>query len=416
MNILLISKIAYQTLSKHKTRTALTTLGVVIGIASVVMVFATGSSVRSFITDQVNMFGNDIVQVEVKVPNVNKTSSQNAMSMAQGVTITTLKIEDAQALAKLPIVKNLTYGLTGQEVLQWQNKVKSALIFGVNDDFADVYKIEMSEGSFYTDQQGEGMSRVVVIGSKLKEKLFGTQSAVGETVRIRQQNYRVVGVTKEKGYSFMDLDSMAYIPVKTLQKQILGVDYINFITTKVASVEQIDQAVADITAILKVRHDFLEDNPDRFDFAVNTTQEAMTMISSVLQGLTILLLVIAGISLLVGGIGIMNIMYVSVMERTYEIGLRKAVGATPLQIKKQFLIEAALITFGGAIIGIGLGSLLALLISVVATMLGYSWPFSVPLYGIITAVTVSVSIGLLFGWYPAQKAAKLDPITALHKA
>lgn len=416
MNIFLISKIAYQTLNKHKTRTALTTLGVVIGIASVVMVFATGSSVRSFITDQVNMFGNDIVQVEVKVPNVNKSSSQNAMSMAQGVTITTLKIEDAQALAKLPIVKNLTYGLTGQEVLQWQNKVKSALIFGVNDDFADVYKIEMGEGSFYTDQQGEGMSRVVVLGSKLKEKLFGTQSAVGETVRIRQQNYRVVGVTKEKGYSFMDLDSMAYIPVKTLQKQILGVDYINFITTKVASVEQIDQAVADITAILKVRHDFLEDNPDRFDFAVNTTQEAMTMISSVLQGLTILLLVIAGISLLVGGIGIMNIMYVSVMERTYEIGLRKAVGATPLQIKKQFLIEAALITFGGAIIGIGLGSLLALLISIVATMLGYSWPFSVPLYGIITAVTVSVSIGLLFGWYPAQKAAKLDPITALHKA
>jgi len=390
-------------------------LGVVIGIASVVMVFATGASVRSFITDQIDVFGNDIVQIEVKVPNTNKTSSENAMSMAQGVTITTLKIDDALALSKLSTIKNLTYGLTGQEVFQWQSKVKSALIFGVNDNFAEVYKIEISEGSFYSDQQGEGISRVVVLGSKLKDKLFGTQNAVGETIRIRNQSYRVIGVTKEKGYSLMDLDSMAYIPIKALQKQMLGVDHINFITAQVSDVSKIDQAVADITAILKVRHDFIEDNPDRFDFAVSTTQEAMTMISSVLQGLTILLLLIASISLLVGGIGIMNIMYVSVMERTYEIGLRKAVGATPTQIKQQFLIEAALITFGGAIIGIVLGSLMALLISVVATALGYSWPFSVPLYGIITAVTVSVSIGVLFGWYPAQKAAKLDPITALHK-
>lgn len=416
MKIIFPLQIAFIALSKHKVRTALTVLGMVIGIGAVIMVMAAGEGIKNYVTDQISSFGTNIIEVEIKTPNVGKTSVQNATSMAQGITITTLTMEDAKALANVSYVDKVNVGLIGQEVFNFEGNTKTALIFGTDQNFLDVYNMKIANGYFIDEEQVNSQARVVVLGIKIKEKLFGDEDAVGKNVKIRNKNFRVLGVLEEKGIYFgMDMDSIAMIPVTTIQKQLMGVDHVSYIMSWLKDDSYIDRGIDEFTDILRVRHNIDEVNPDKYDFSVTSMQEAMSMMDSILGGISLLLIAIASISLLVGGIGIMNIMYVSVSERTYEIGLRKAVGATRKNIMNQFLIEAGMITFGGAIVGVGIGALLAWLTAIIAQSQGIEWRFSLPPESILISVGVAVAIGLVFGIYPAREAAKLDPIEALRQ-
>lgn len=390
----------------------MTILGVVIGITSVVIVMSAGQGMKQLIVGQLETFGSDFIEVEVKVPNTSKTSTDNAMSMAMGVTITTLKLSDLDALLKLPNIANGYGGLMGQEPISYGGQMKRAMIWGNTASFDEVDQGEVEFGRFYTDEEDKSLARVAVLGSKMKERFFGDDDAIGKNVKIGKHTFKVIGVMKSRGaVMFMDMDNMVFMPVRTLQKLVMGVDYVSFIFTKMADPSQEAVTIDNITNLMRERHDITDPNKD--DFAVTGMSEGMAMMDTVVGGITLLLVALAGISLLVGGVGIMNIMYVSVTERTYEIGLRKAVGATGHNILWQFLGEAIVITFWGGVIGVLLGLAATYGLAQLPVLKNMGWEFTVSWSGIIIACVFSIVIGLIFGIYPAKRAASLDPIDAL---
>jgi putative ABC transport system permease protein len=413
--IIQLFQIANQSLWRHKLRAVLTILGITVGIVVVIVVLSAGSAIEGFITGQVTMFGTDWVEVEIKVPSAGKTSLENAGGLAQGITITTLILEDAEEFAKHPNVGDYYAGGVAQNVLTYQDKNKLSMIFGVSSGFINVDPSEIAEGRFYTEAEDKGLSRVVVLGIGLKEALFDDQDAIGKMIKIKKQNFKVIGIMEERGAAgIFSMDDVAFIPLRTNQKRLLGIDYISFMIGQLKDQSLAQQTADDITLLMRDLHNI--DNPDRDDFAVTTAAEALDILSGVTGAIKILLFAIAMISLLVGGIGIMNVMYVSVVERTFEIGLRKALGAKYSHILNQFITEAVLITFVGGIVGIILGLSLSYLISYIATsLLGFDWVFSFTLFDLGLAVGMSVGVGLIAGLYPARQAASLDPITAMRK-
>ncbi len=412
MNLLSPLKIAYRALKAHKVRSALTVLGLLIGVTSIIIVMNMGQGIKGYILKSVEIFGSDFIQVEVKVPSTAKNSSSNATNMAQGVTITTMKLEDAEAVGKLPNVKGFYAGQMGQAIMSKNENSKTAMLWGVSASFFDLSKLNIAEGRAYTSDEEKSEAKVVVIGQTLKEKLFGDNDALGQSVKVGNKNFRVIGIMEKQGAgSFYDMDSIVYLPLRTLQKQIMGVDYIMYFTVYMKDKNLAAETAANIEDTLRLRHNITDPNKD--DFGVTTTDEAMGMINTVTGGITLLLAAIAGISLLVGGVGIMNIMYVSVLERTYEIGLRKSVGATSKNILWQFLWEAIFLTFLGGLVGVILGTLFSYAAFAVAKNFGFDWGFNFSWTGLILGVTFSVATGLIFGVYPAKKAASLSPVEAL---
>ncbi|KKR08503.1 MAG: hypothetical protein UT32_C0001G0023 [Parcubacteria group bacterium GW2011_GWC2_39_14] len=405
-------KIAQNALNKNKGRTLLTILGIAIGITAVISVLSIGQAIKQFIVGEVQAFGTDYIQVEVKTPQTSHTSSENSFSMVGGSVITTLKLTDAEAIAKLPNVKNYYAAVMGQEILSYENEFKKANLFGCGAGFIDIDTSEVEFGRFFTNEEDRTLSKVVVLGSKLKNNLFGDSPAVGESIKIGSEKFQVIGILKEKGASFaLDMDGMAFIPVQTIQKRLLGIDYVSFILAQVYDTSLSSSTAEDITLTLRERHKITD--PDKDDFAITTMEQAMDMLGTIIYGIQILLLALGSISLIVGGVGIMNIMYVSVTERTPEIGLRKSLGAKNKNILWQFLAESVIVTSIGGLVGIVLGVLLSYLVSVIAQLLGYNWDFSVSWKGILAAVFMSVFVGLVFGLYPAQQAAHKNPIDAL---
>ncbi len=397
-------------LKKSKARTFLTILGVVIGITSVSVIVSAGDSMEELITGQVASFGSDLIQTEVRVP----SSGGGLTSQAQGVEITTMTLGDKEAIEDLPYIKQAYAVLTGQELLAWQGNISKALIYAATAEFIDIDASEIDQGRFYTEEEDDSLTRVIVLGSGVKEDLFGASDAVGENVKINKTNYKVIGTMKPRGaVFFFDMDDMVYIPVQTTQKLISGVDYVAAITAQMVDPEQEEEAVAAIIALMRERHDIT--NPDRDDFETMSMAEAQELMSSILGGVTLLLIALAGVSLIVGGVGIMNIMYATVAERTFEIGLRKAVGSTKADIMKQFLMESLVITFLGGVGGILLGLLITYLVSLAANISGFEWAFTWSISGVILSLGFSMAIGLIFGLYPAKKAANLNPITALRR-
>jgi ABC-type antimicrobial peptide transport system permease subunit len=264
----------------------------------------------------------------------------------------------------------------------------------------------------FTKDEDDSLSQVVVLGATVKDKLFGDDTAAGKTVYIKGKPFKVVGVAAKRGAAFfMDMDNLVIVPVKTMQKRIMGIDYVMAIIAKMKDMNQADATVADLTALLRERHDITDPNKD--DFEVQTMRKAMDMLATIVNGITFLLVALVCISLVVGGVGIMNIMYVSVTERVFEIGLRKAVGAKAHDILMQFLFEAVIITVLGGLVGIVFGAILALIIYLIAISYNFVWVYAIPISSILLSVGFSAFVGLLFGIYPAKKAAGLDPITAL---
>lgn len=408
-------KLAIKNLRHNKGRTVLTLFGIVIGIMSVIVVMSSGQGVKEYILGQFSTYGNNLIQVETKVPAVSKTSSANAMQQAQGVQITTLKISDGDALKKIPNVTGFAAGTIGQEIVSRMGQNKQTMIYGVGADWSLIDRaMKVAEGTFYTQAEDVSLAQVVVIGPDIKDALFGNDDAIGKDIKIKGMNFRVIGVLEKRGVAtFLNYDELVWMPVQTLEKKILGIDYARFISVQVKDVSMIDVTAADITDTMRRLHNIK--NPDQDDFSVSTMQEAISMIDTVFGTINILLLALTSISLIVGGVGIMNVMYVAVVERTPEIGLRKALGARNTDILRQFLFEAVVLTLLGGMVGIILGFLLTVAFSLLFSALGFALSLSLSPGAIVVAVGFSMTTGIIFGFYPAWKASKLSPMEALRR-
>jgi ABC-type antimicrobial peptide transport system permease subunit len=413
---LLISiKLAFKNLRSNLGRTILTLVGVVIGVIAVILVSSLGQGVKGFILGQVGAFGTDLIQVEVKVPATGKASTQNAVCQATGIQITTMTIADAKEVAKLPNIAAYAPGTMTQELASYQNTNKRVFLFGVGSQYNQIdQNTKLTEGAFFSQSDDESLAQVAVIGSNIRDTFFGDDDPLGKNIRINNQNYKVVGLAGERGaVAGFNYDDLIYIPVQTMQKKILGINYVRFIMVKVQNEKIIDETAADLTAEMRRLHKITDSNKD--DFGVTSIKEAQATIENVFKTINILLLALTSISLVVGGVGIMNVMYVAVAERTFEIGLRKAVGAKAKNILRQFLWEAIFITFFGGIVGIILGYLLLIVLSYAATSFGFPINFGLSTNAISLAVGFSVATGVIFGYYPARAASRLSPMEALRK-
>jgi len=405
-------KIALKTLARHKMRTFLTILGVVVGISAVIIIFSAGESVKAYFLSQLDVFGSNWIEIEIKVPSTGHVSTENAMGQAQGISITTLKNSDVEAVSKLPNIKDVYGGVTGQELVSYQEINKRILLFGAGASVAKIDKSNLEAGRWYTPEEEKSLANVVVLGWEVKDDLFGDSDPLGKDIKIKNSKFKVIGVIEKKGATMgMNMDTFIFVPLETLQKKIMGIDHIMFMIAEPIDVNKSDETAAAMTDLIRQRHDITDPNKD--DFAVITMKETQDIINNVFSGVTLLLTALVALSLIVGGVGIINIMYVSVTERTYEIGLRKALGATQSNILWQFLWEAIFITFLGGILGIIFGIGVLNIISIVAASLSFEWPLVIPLKAIILACSFSITFGIIFGYYPARRAAALNPIDAL---
>ncbi|MFA6106425.1 MAG: ABC transporter permease [Patescibacteria group bacterium] len=411
-------KIASKALRANKGRTALAILGIVIGIASVIIVFSAGEGIRRLVVGQVEAFGTNIIETELRVPKKTATGrasdTEQGMAQAQGVQVTTLKIADMDDIDKLPNVARSYAGILGQEQVSYANELKKSFLFGTSASYIDIDQSEIGAGRFFTDAEDRSLMEVAVLGAKIKEKLFGDSDPLGQSIRIRKQKFRVIGVMEERGaMAFMNFDDYVYVPIRTLQKKVMGIDHVMYMIHELNDVNLADETAEQIRLIVRENHNITD--PDRDDFAVITMAEMMKILDTVTGALTLLLLAIVAISLVVGGVGVMNIMYVMVSERTPEIGLRKSIGAKYKDIMAQFLFESILITLTGAVIGIVFGIIVSWFISLLASNFGLAWEFAVPIRAYPVAIGFSLLFGLAFGLYPARKAARLDPVEALRR-
>jgi len=402
-------------------RTALTVLGIVIGIASVIIVFSAGHGIEGLILGQVETFGTNVIQTEIKMPTNSKGSSnmsaEGSTNLVQGAQITSLTLDDMADVKKLPNIKDAYAGVMSQEQVGYKNELEKAFIFGTSASYINIDKSEISVGRFFSEEEDKSLAQVVVLGSKMKEKLFGDSEAIGKMIKIRKLKFRVIGIMKERGAVMtMDFDDYIYVPVRTLQKRVMGIDNLMYFLSEVKDMKYADETAAEMRYILRDNHNITVDNENDFykdDFRVATMVEMMDLLDTITGALTLLLLAIVAISLVVGGVGILNIMYVVVSERTAEIGLRKAVGARYRDIMWQFLIESLMITLAGGIVGIFAGVLISYLIALGAGYSGLDWHFAVPFRSYVVAIGFSAFFGLAFGLYPARKAARLEPVEAL---
>lgn len=407
--------LALRTMISNKARTALTVLGIVIGIASVIVVYSAGEGIYSLVLGQVESFGTDIIQTEVKVPNAkrgNAGQSESSNAIVQGVQVTSLTLDDMDAVSQSKNVKAAYGSMFSQEQVAYGNELRRALVYGVSASFIEIDSSKISRGRFYTEADDRSLAQVAVLGQKMAEKLFGDADPIGQYIQIRREKFEVIGVMAPRGaVMFIDFDDFVYLPIRTLQKRLMGVDYVTMLVHQLVDKNLADDTAAEATYIIRNNHDITDEARD--DFRTSTMTEALDTLKTVTGAITLLLLAIVVVSLVVGGVGIMNIMYVIVSERTAEIGLRKAVGATYNQIMQQFLLESILITLIGGIAGTLIGVALSWLIAVGATAYGLAWQFIIPFKAFVVAFLFSVIFGVVFGLYPARRAAKLDPIEAL---
>lgn len=408
-------KQSIKALRANPARTVLTTLGIVIGISTVILVLSAGAGFRSLINAEVGALGTNTVFIQTRVPPTTKnraaTGGGSAASAFSGVVITTFTQRDLDDIKKINNVSG-DYGMvTGQAVASYGDEDKSVLYYGASAARFSIDQHTLQEGRFYTQGEDDGAAQVVILGSSLATDLFNQTNPLGQLVRIGTLNFQVIGVYTPQGSIGGPADDSAYMPLGTAQKKMLGINYITIGVVQLENPNLEDATAAEITAVMQQNHNITD--PAKDDFTVQTQAQALSTFNVIFNGITILLIAIAAISLVVGGVGIMNIMYVVVTERTAEIGLKKALGAKNSDILSEFLIESILVTILGGIIGIAFGALLGWLVSLIATASGLNWTFSVPPYAIIIAVGVSAVIGIGFGVLPARSAAKLDPIEAL---
>ncbi len=396
-------------LGANKVRSFLTMLGIVIGIMSVIVVLSVGAGAQSLILNQIKSVGSDLIGV---LPG--KSDDNGPPASVYGSVITTLKYQDVQKLAdgENPHIVAASVYVKGVDTVSHEDTNVDTTFVGTNADYTTVESTSVEQGRFFDKSEEQTMARVAVLGYGVAKDLFGDVNPVGKRIKIKKISFRVIGVMKERGVSgFENQDDQLFIPISTAQKVMLGIDYLSFIRLKVDNADNLDEVVDYTTTRLRELHNI--DDPEKDDFSVRSMAQGIETFTSITNALTIFLTFIAAIALLVGGIGIMNIMLAAVEERTREIGLRKAIGAKNRYIISQFLVETVFITFLGGIIGIALGILISFSVAKVAQYLGYDWNLVVSIPSIFLATFVSIAIGLIFGLVPARRAAHLNPIEAL---
>lgn len=403
MNTTNLLKIALRALANNKLRGFLTMLGIIIGVASVITMLAIGQGSKRSIQAQISEMGSNMIMIQ---PGADMRGGvrQDASAME------TLKLQDYEDIVNETRYVSATspsVNSSGQAIYGANNAPTT--VYGISPDYMEIRRYEVEDGDMFSDQDVQTAAKVCVIGKTVVDNLSpGGENPVGRVIRFQKLPFRVVGVLKSKGYNSMgmDQDDLILAPYTTIQKKILAITHLQGITCSALKEEYTDQAIDEISEILRRNHRLRETDDD--DFTIRSMQELSTMLTSTTDIMTTLLAAVAGISLLVGGIGIMNIMYVSVTERTREIGLRMSIGAKGMDILAQFLIESILISVTGGLIGVLFGVGAALIVNVVAHFPIYIQPWSVLLSFVVCTVT-----GVFFGWYPAKKAAQLDPIEAI---
>jgi putative ABC transport system permease protein len=404
MNILVIFRIAFRALARNKMRSALTMLGIVIGVAAVIAMVSIGQGAQASVQAQIASVGTNLLFVGA--------GSQNVGGVRSGTSATssnTLTVEDIEAIRReVPSVAMASPTVNARSQLVFGNQNWNTQVQGVNEQFPQIKKWQVQSGEFFTEADVRMASRVVVLGATVAESLYPGADPVGQMVRVRELPFRVIGVMAKKGQDAggRDQDDTAFAPFTTIQKKLLAITHVQFAHVSAISPAATYTAQEQITELLRQRHNLAPNQEN--DFFVRNLTDVAEAADETNRIMTILLGSIAGVSLLVGGIGIMNIMLVSVTERTREIGIRMAIGARSSAVRTQFLIESIVLSLTGGAIGILLGIAISLLIPM---MLG--WPTLISFLAIFGSVIFSAAVGIFFGYYPARKAAGLDPIDAL---
>lgn len=408
MNLKDTVKLSIMVMRANKARSFLTSLGIIIGIASVIIIISVGAGAQSLIVDQLGSYGSNLIGI---LPGA--SDENGPPPAALGVIITTLKYEDGLAIKnEIDSVVALSSYNTGIGTITNNNRSVDSNFYGVSFDYPEVESADILMGRFFDETEEKGAPRVVVLGYKVWRDLFDNDNPVGKKIKIKKEFFQVIGVMKERGVSgFQNQDDLVLMPITSAQKIMLGVNHVSFIRAKIDNVDNIDSAQEQIKLLLRDRHNITD--PENDDFSVRNTKDAIDALTGITNALKFFLAAIAGISLIVGGVGVMNIMLASVNQRIREVGLRRAVGAKKNHIRWQFIFETLAITVAGGVLGIVLGSVISALVAVVANYLGYEWSLIVSPLSIILGLATAVFVGLVFGLYPANKAANLDPIDAL---
>ena len=404
MNISNLFKIALRAIAANKLRSFLTMLGIIIGVASVIAMLAIGQGSKKSIQANIAEMGSNMIMIRPGQDKGPGGARQDASDMQ------TLKLKDYETLkesAKYLAAISPSVNSSGQFI--YGNNNTPSTIYGIAPDYMEIRQLKVQDGEMFTDDDIKTSAKVCLLGKTVADNLFTNgEDPVGQVVRFNKIPFRVVGVLKSKGYnSFgMDQDDMVLAPYTTVMKRVLSVTYLEGINASAITEDMTDLAIDDVTALLRENHKLKKTDED--NFTIRSQQEMAEMMNSTSDTMTVLLLVVACISLIVGGIGIMNIMYVSVTERTKEIGLRMSVGARGVDILNQFLIESVLLSVTGGIIGVLVGVGAAVGINVFA-----HWPIQIQPWSVLLSFAVCSATGIFFGWYPAKKAASLDPIEAI---
>lgn len=405
MNIKNLITVALRSMNNNKMRCFLTMLGIIIGVSSVIIMMAVGHGSKIGIKQQISEMGSNMVMIHPG--NMKRGGVQQSSSSMQS-----LKMEDYTSLkenCRYITAISPTVSSSGQLVFGNNNHPSS--ITGCNEDYLDIRQYKIGSGSMFSESDIQTAAKVCVVGKTVASELFTNgEEPIGQTIRFGTIPFTIVGVLKSKGYNSMgqDQDDVVIAPYTTVQKRILAINYLQSIVASAVSEELTEKAVEEMRVILREKHKITTDDEDLDDFSIRSQEELTSMMTSVTDMLTILLSCVAGISLIVGGIGIMNIMYVSVTERIKEIGLRMSVGAKSRDILSQFLVEAVIMSVAGGLIGVLFGVIVSTLLALIT-----SWTIVISPSSIAISFGVCCVIGIFFGWYPAKKAANLDPIEAI---
>lgn len=401
-------KTSWQIIGRNKIRSFLTMLGIIIGVMSVIIILSVGGGAQSLILNQIKGMGSNLIGV---LPG--KSNDDGPPASAMGILITSLTYDNIKDLVKHDqhIVAGTGY-VKGTDTITWGFNKTDTNFVGVGAEYLIVEDVRINKGQFFTENDEKSNATVAVLGTEVVNNLFGNTNPIGQKIKIKKTNFTVIGVTEKRGSSgFQNQDNQIFVPITTAQKLLLGINYISFARLKIDDASNIDSTMDQIKIKLRELHNI--DKPENDDFSVRSMTQGLEVFTNITNALKIFLTAVASIALVVGGIGIMNIMLAIVQERTKEIGLRKAVGARKRQILLQFLTETVFITLLGGIIGIVLGIIISITIAKVAQNMGYDWDLIISIFSIILGTVVSIIVGLIFGIIPARRASDLNPIEAL---